>query len=83
MLALGRALGETMAVTFVIGNATKIHPHSCPGHDHLGDDRKSVRRRRSGLFTSRCWRLASYCSSSTFLVLAAARWMLSRMQLKA
>ena len=49
MLALGRALGETMAVTFVIGNATKISVlDSCPGHDHLGDDRKSVRRRRSG-----------------------------------
>ena len=28
MLALGRALGETMAVTFVIGNAHKISPRS-------------------------------------------------------
>ena len=38
MLALGRALGETMAVTFVIGNA---HQHSAvavrAGHDDLGD----------------------------------------------
>ncbi len=25
MLGLGRALGETMAVTFVIGNAHRIH----------------------------------------------------------
>ncbi len=49
MLALGRALGETMAVTFVIGNATKISvldPRA--RHDHLGDDRQPVRRRGSG-----------------------------------
>ncbi len=41
MLGLGRALGETMAVTFVIGNAHKIFaldPRA--GHDDLGDDRQ-------------------------------------------
>ena len=27
MLGLGRALGETMAVTFVIGNATRLSPN--------------------------------------------------------
>ena len=31
MLALGRALGETMAVTFVIGNAHKMAPLFSPG----------------------------------------------------
>jgi len=36
MLALGRALGETMAVTFVIGNAHRIATSLlAPGH-HLG-----------------------------------------------
>lgn len=30
MLGLGRALGETMAVTFVIGNASLIGSCSCP-----------------------------------------------------
>ena len=37
MLGLGRALGETMAVTFVIGNAAPDHAfdHGA-GHHHLG-----------------------------------------------
>ena len=49
MLALGRALGETMAVTFVVGNATKNSGlDSRAGHDDLGDDRQPVRRRGSG-----------------------------------
>ena len=41
MLGLGRALGETMAVTFVIGNAPsrrQIDPGA--GHDHLGHHRQ-------------------------------------------
>ena len=41
MLGLGRALGETMAVTFVIGNAHRIQ-HLAPGarYDHLRLDRQ-------------------------------------------
>ena len=45
MLGLGRALGETMAVTFVIGNAHKVSRLD-PGarHHHLGLDRQRVHR---------------------------------------
>ena len=47
MLGLGRALGETMAVTFVIGNAHRIADFD-PGarHDDLGDHRQRVQRGR-------------------------------------
>ena len=45
MLGLGRALGETMAVTFVIGNAHKISASMlAPGHDDLGHDRQRIHR---------------------------------------
>ncbi len=41
MLGLGRALGETMAVTFVIGNAHKISRLAAGArHDDFGDDRQ-------------------------------------------
>ena len=41
MLALGRALGETMAVTFVIGNAHKISRLAARArHDDLRDHRQ-------------------------------------------
>ena len=37
MLGLGRALGETMAVTFVLGNAARIRHHPCSaGQLHRG-----------------------------------------------
>ena len=45
MLGLGRALGETMAVTFVIGNAHRIiglDPRA--RHDDLGHDRQRIHR---------------------------------------
>ena len=45
MLGLGRALGETMAVTFVIGNAHQhlgLDPRA--RHDDLGDHRQRVHR---------------------------------------
>ena len=45
MLGLGRALGETMAVTFVIGNAHKISASLlAPGHDDFGHHRQRVHR---------------------------------------
>ena len=45
MLGLGRALGETMAVTFVIGNAHKISGLAAgAGHDDLGHHRQRVHR---------------------------------------
>ncbi len=40
MLALGRALGETMAVTFIIGNSFRISGFDLrAGHHDLGGDR--------------------------------------------
>ena len=47
MLALGRALGETMAVTFIIGNSFKITVLDLrAGHHDLGGDRLRIRRER-------------------------------------
>ena len=47
MLALGRALGETMAVTFIIGNAFRIIVLDLlAGHHDLGGDRQRVCRKR-------------------------------------
>jgi phosphate transport system permease protein len=36
MLGLGRALGETMAVTFVVGNAHSVSAHTRLRHHDLG-----------------------------------------------
>ena len=45
MLGLGRALGETMAVTFVIGNAHKISGvAACAGNDDLREHRQRIHR---------------------------------------
>ncbi len=46
MLALGRALGETMAVTFIIGNSFRISVDLRAGHHDLGGDRLRIRRER-------------------------------------
>ena len=60
MLGLGRALGETMAVTFVIGNATRISASLFdPGRYDRLDHRQPVQR---GARWARCSR--ARCSSS-------------------
>ena len=76
MLGARRALGETMAVTFVIGNATEIRLAPRAGHDDLGDDRQQFADADPGLFTSSLLALGFILFVITFIVLAAGALML-------
>jgi len=83
MLGLGRALGETMAVTFVIGNAHKIFPSIlAPGTTISADIANEFTEATGDLYTASLIALGLILFFSTFIVLAAARLMLMRMTLK-
>jgi phosphate transport system permease protein len=84
MLGLGRALGETMAVTFVIGNATKISTSIlAQGTTISAMIANQFADADPGLFTSSLLALGFILFIITFIVLALARWMLSRLEVKA
>jgi phosphate transport system permease protein len=84
MLALGRALGETMAVTFVIGNATKISTSIlAQGTTISAMIANQFADADPGLFTSSLLALGFILFIITFIVLALARWMLARLEVKA
>jgi phosphate transport system permease protein len=81
MLALGRALGETMAVTFVIGNAHKIAPSLfAPGTSISATIANEFTEATTPLYTSSLIELGFLLFVITFLVLAAAQLMLQRME---
>jgi phosphate transport system permease protein len=83
MLALGRALGETMAVTFVIGNATRIYPSLLSqGTTISAMIANQFADADPGLFTSSLLALGFILFIITFIVLAAARLMLAAMEQK-
>ena len=84
MLGLGRALGETMAVTFVIGNAHKVSASILqPGTTISATIANEFTEAVGDLYTSSLIALGLILFFITFCVLAAARYMLARIQRRA
>ena len=81
MLGLGRALGETMAVTFVIGNAHTF-PASIlpPGTTISATIANEFTEAVGDLYTSSLIALGLILFVITFIVLAIARYMLMRIE---
>jgi phosphate transport system permease protein len=80
MLGLGRALGETMAVTFVIGNAHRIAGSIlAPGTTISATIANEFTEAVGDLYTSSLIALGLILFVITFIVLAIARYMLMRL----
>src|SRR5438874_12839380 len=80
MLALGRALGETMAVTFVIGNAHRIAASIlAPGTTISATIANEFTEAVGDLYTSALIALGLILFMITFIVLAIARLLLMRL----
>ncbi len=81
MLGLGRALGETMAVTFVIGNAHRISGSIlAPGTTISATIANEFTEAVGDLYTSSLIALGLILFVITFIVLACARYMLMRIE---
>jgi phosphate transport system permease protein len=83
MLALGRALGETMAVTFIIGNSFRITGSIFSPGTTISAAIASEFAESDGLHQSGLILLGLLLFVLTFFVLAAARLMLMRLEKKA
>lgn len=83
MLGLGRALGETMAVTFVIGNAHKLSwSLFSAGNSIASTLANEFNEAESVLHVSSLFALALILFLITFIVLSAAKLMLMSMSMK-
>jgi phosphate transport system permease protein len=81
MLGLGRALGETMAVTFVIGNAHKLSTSLfSPGNSIASTLANEFGEAEPGLHYASLFSLGLALFAITFVVLAIAKVMLARME---
>ena len=81
MLGLGRALGETMAVTFVIGNAHRVSSSLlAPGTTISATIANEFTEAVGDLYTSSLIALGLILFVITFIVLAIARYMLLRIE---
>jgi len=84
MLGLGRALGETMAVTFVIGNAHRVSTSLlAPGTTISASIANEFTEAVGDLYTSSLVALGALLFLITFAVIAAARFMLLRLDRRA
>ena len=80
MLGLGRALGETMAVTFVIGNAHELSKSLLmPGNSISSALANEFTEAVGELYTSSLIELGLILFFITFVVLSLARYMLYRL----
>ncbi len=81
MLGLGRALGETMAVTFVIGNAHRLSTSLlAPGTTISATIANEFTEATEDIYTSALIALGLILFIITFIVLALARLLLLRLQ---
>ncbi|MEJ0038688.1 MAG: phosphate ABC transporter permease subunit PstC [Gammaproteobacteria bacterium] len=84
MLGLGRALGETMAVTFVIGNAHRVSASlMAPGTTISAAIANEFTEAVGDMYTSSLIALGVLLFVITFAVIAGARLMLMRLNRKA
>ncbi len=83
MLGLGRALGETMAVTFVIGNAHELSPSlMMPGNTISSALANEFTEAVGDIYTSSLITLGLTLFVITFIVLALAKILLIRLSLR-
>ncbi len=81
MLGLGRALGETMAVTFVIGNAHRLSASIlAPGTTISATIANEFTEATGDLYTSALIALGLILFIITFIVLSFARLLLMRLE---
>lgn len=79
MLGLGRALGETMAVTFVIGNANRLATSLFePGNSIASTLANEFAEADPALHIPALFALGLILFLITFVVLAVAKWMIAR-----
>ena len=79
MLGLGRALGETMAVTFVIGNAYRLSPSLFAPGNSIASALANEFNEASGLQLSALFQLGLILFLITTIVLAISKYMLLRL----
>ncbi len=81
MLGLGRALGETMAVTFIIGNTYQLDSASLymPGNSITSALANEFAEAESGLHTAALMELGLILFVITFIVLAISKLMIMRL----
>lgn len=78
MLGLGRALGETMAVTFVIGNANRLPGTLFSPGTSIASVLANEFGEASGLHFNTLFALGFLLFCITFIVLALAKWLIVR-----
>ena len=80
MLGLGRALGETMAVAFVIGNANRLSPSIFDPGSTIASRIANEFNEADGLHLNALLALGCTLFLLTFAVLVLARLLIARVQ---